>query len=305
MAADVIPNQIVVVGCCRDVEKTFEGIYQTINQLQEFGYSLYFVICENGSEDSTKALLQGFDRSSSMFTWLELEPLNEIVERTVRLEHSRNIYLEYIRNHPVLSLSEFMLVVDWDDVNQSFFDINGILEAFDFLNSNSSHAAVCANQQPKYYDLWALRSSSFCQGDMFLDLAQRVFWAQTLDESVIESSLFGKMRDFSLPASSTYIEVESAFGGLGIYKMSSVLESASRYLGSEIVSFKNSNGQSFFAVAQVCEHVRFHGDIRRNGGRIFVKTDLINMPKCGIEASPYTVMWLYRWLNGNLVFNPN
>ena len=59
-----------------------------------------------------------------------------------------------------------------------------------------------------------------------------------------------------------WIEVDSAFGGLGIYKIDFLR--GLRYKGL------NDHGE------ELCEHVPFHKAIKANGGRIFINPSLIN-----------------------------
>lgn len=63
------------------------------------------------------------------------------------------------------------------------------------------------------------------------------------------------------------IEVDSAFGGLGIYTRESFL--AGRYAGTD-----NQAGG-----IDVADHISFHRDLRQRGYRIFINPALINCDK--------------------------
>jgi hypothetical protein len=58
------------------------------------------------------------------------------------------------------------------------------------------------------------------------------------------------------------IEVDSAFGGLGIYKRDALL--AGRYIGLDD------------AGNEACEHIYFHTNLRKAGYRIFINCALVN-----------------------------
>ena len=69
-------------------------------------------------------------------------------------------------------------------------------------------------------------------------------------------------RQYRIPANTAPIEVSSAFGGLGLYRMDS-LEGC--WYGS-----RDANG------ATVCEHVVLHRQMRERGARLFILPSLLN-----------------------------
>jgi hypothetical protein len=66
----------------------------------------------------------------------------------------------------------------------------------------------------------------------------------------------------NLPREAEWLEVDSAFGGLAIYKKSIMSQ------GSYIGLYDNG--------IEVCEHVPFHFGIRQKDGKIFINPRLIN-----------------------------
>ena len=69
----------------------------------------------------------------------------------------------------------------------------------------------------------------------------------------------------NIKPSAELIEVDSAFGGLAIYRKSDIPQDAS-YVGVD------ENGD------EVCEHVSFHFSIKKNKGKIFINPKLIIGP---------------------------
>jgi hypothetical protein len=65
-----------------------------------------------------------------------------------------------------------------------------------------------------------------------------------------------------LPLESDWLEVDSAFGGLAVYKKSVMMHG--QYIG------RYENGM------EIAEHVPFHMEIRAHGGRILINPRLIN-----------------------------
>lgn len=80
------------------------------------------------------------------------------------------------------------------------------------------------------------------------------------EEKTLYSCVHSKM--IILPPDSEWIEVDSAFGGLAIYRRQAIGDA--RYVGV------NEKGE------ELCEHVPFHSELRRRGCRIFINPGLIN-----------------------------
>ena len=57
------------------------------------------------------------------------------------------------------------------------------------------------------------------------------------------------------------LEVDSAFGGIAIYKVSIIGDC--KYIGS------------YDDGTELCEHVPFHQCIKENGGKIYINTDFL------------------------------
>jgi hypothetical protein len=69
-------------------------------------------------------------------------------------------------------------------------------------------------------------------------------------------------RQIKIRPKSKWIEVDSAFGGLGIYKR--------EFLVNAIYESRDANGEL------VCEHVSFNKAVKGNGGKLFVVPGFIN-----------------------------
>ena len=81
------------------------------------------------------------------------------------------------------------------------------------------------------------------------------------------------------------MEVHSAFGGLGIYRMAAVIANPNPYLG-EKVKAAEQDGQFHFVRWQTCEHVHFHQGLRSQGGHLFVLPWLINLETGVLDFPP-------------------
>jgi hypothetical protein len=89
---------------------------------------------------------------------------------------------------------------------------------------------------------------------------------------------------FSLPKGAAPVSVDSAFGGLGIYKMQSAIGGA--YRGEREVCVTPSDAEELKMTVQLCEHVPFNRRITRDGGRLFVIPSLINYTTPHMDYPP-------------------
>ena len=125
-------------------------------------------------------------------------------------------------------------------------------EAARWLGGSPARAAVLANAAPRYYDVWALRHDRWCPQDCWHPI-----WGRPEEES-FEAAKFREVfaRQIEIPAALPPIAVRSAFGGLGIYRLSAAL--AARYCGLD------------GAGREVSEHVAFNEAIARSGGELCI-----------------------------------
>ena len=93
-------------------------------------------------------------------------------------------------------------------------------------------------------------------------------------------------RIFSIKETEGPISVDSAFGGLGIYKMNYVLGNQNPYLGYKMKIITLTPGELNYSRWQVCEHVHFHAGIKSQGGEIFIIPSLINRESSEIIFPP-------------------
>ncbi len=116
-----------------------------------------------------------------------------------------------------------------------------------------------ANQDGPYYDIWALRHKEWCPEDCW---AQYNFLNQyRLDfEKNLWGSVYSKM--ITIAQDSEWIDVDSAFGGLAIYKKTAF--DVCRYVGI------TEMGEEF------CEHVYFHRQLKSIGAKLYINPKLIN-----------------------------
>lgn len=249
-------NNVVFAGLARDCALTLPAIFEAIegfqDELDDWGY----VFFENDSVDSTKELLCDFERKHNRGLIRSFPNLaSEITSRTARIAMLRNACLDAIFASSRLSEFNFLVLMDLDAVNEQI-DRSRIMK---ILATEEPHwDAVFANQSGPYYDIWALRHATWSPDDCWKRVRERP--SGMSKEEAIQK--YVNERRVVLPADSGFVEVDSAFGGLAVYRLSALR--GCRYVGLD------ESGHD------ICEHVAFHECIRKKGGRLYIDTALVN-----------------------------
>lgn len=245
---------VIVVGVVRDIAKTFTKDFERLKLALSHFENIDWFLVESGSSDNTVQLLEEISRISSNFSFEHLE-YNTSLSRTENIALARNAYLKHLQGASLLDSYSYVIMADFNNLNNKITK-DAVLTCF----NNSEWDVVTANQRGRYYDAWALRHPLWSPSDCW---EQHAFFRKYMKfpESAITYSMRSRM--IRIPKDSDWIEVESAFGGLAIYK-SSTLRAHAEYIG-----ITNKGGP-------ICEHVPFHAALRSNGARIFINPAFIN-----------------------------
>jgi hypothetical protein len=248
-------SEVLIVGVARNCSRTLSRDIARLRSAFSAAQAIKFFIVESDSTDKTVEELDRLSRASEDVMFTSLGSLSgEIPRRAERIAFCRNHYLDEICSNPRFSSASYVVVADLDGVNS---DLNQ--EAVASCWAAGVDWDVCtANQADFYYDVWALRHPSWCPDDCWEQY--RALCDLVDNNQALEAAVHSRMLHIETGAEP--IEVDSAFGGLAIYKRAALLES--RYLATQL------NGRA------VCEHVPLHDAIRRAGYRIFINPALIN-----------------------------
>jgi hypothetical protein len=246
----------VFVGCARNCAAHLDGVLQNIERMASLYAKAAFIFVENDSQDVTKARLQEWLASRSSAVLLQLDGLAATeARRTARLATARNSYLAHLGSSPY-ALYDDLVVLDFDDVNSLPIDLDAFAAAADFLRSDDQTVAVFANSKPVYFDVWALRHPTWCPNDCWSEVRS----ARDMPPPAAVHR-FVYSRQIEIEPNRPPVEVSSAFGGLGIYRLAKTLPH--RYDGT------SSSG------IEICEHVSLNAALSR-GGRLFIFPGLQN-----------------------------
>ena len=244
---------IVITGCVRDGAKTLRRALDALTRATAGFAQVQFLIVESDSTDDTVAQLQALAAQSDRFAFISLGALAQrYPSRTERIAVCRNRYLDELRSAERYAHVDYVMVADLDGVNDALLP-----RAVAACWQTDAWDVCTANQSDAYYDIWALRHPDWCPVDCHDQYARlRTMFGHP---RALAIAIHSRMARLSPHAQ--WIEVDSAFGGLAIYRRDALL--AGRYRGRQ-------DGRD------VCEHVPLHAELRARGMRIFINPALIN-----------------------------
>jgi hypothetical protein len=255
MSAPAGLAELAVVGLVRNGQATLAPAVRRLAAALPAACRVHWQVIESDSDDGTATVLDSLASEVSGFGFQRLGPLREqMPQRTARIAHCRNAglaWLEALRQqHPVSHL----LMADLDGVNDG---LNA--EALATCWQRDDWAGCSANQHGRYYDIWALRHPQWCPGDCWAEVEFLVAHGLARERATL-AAVYARM--LRIAPESDWIEVESAFGGLAVYRCEAI--AGLRYDGLA------ADG------AEVCEHLAFHQGLRQRGGRLFINPRLLN-----------------------------
>lgn len=244
----------IFVGLARDCQGTVRPNLDIISILSSFFEEVKILLIENDSSDLTRDVIQSWAATTPLnvilptFTGLDVK----ISKRTERLAFLRNYALQLLRDGDMKP--DYVIMMDLDGMiakQVNDFSFEGFLSNFSYTNLWD---AVFPSPQTYYYDIWAFRHPFICPEDYRLTsksgpalLGQdRIVGLTALSRQIVMKSLGG------------WLEVDSAFGAMGIYRGSAILNSDCEYIGID------SEGE------ETCEHVSLHSSIRQSGGYLYI-----------------------------------
>jgi hypothetical protein len=257
MIKDISDSKILVVGLVRNCESKIEKEFNIIDAAFSDAKTLSWLVVESDSEDATVAALENL-KSKNHFDFISLGKLSSTYpKRTERIAKCRNRYLEEIRVNKKYIDCDFIVVADLDGVNSELTQ-SAVKSCWEI---EAKWDACFANQSTAYYDIFALRHKIWCPTDCF---KTRDFLMKhgTRKFKAHQSAVLSRM--IKIKTDGEPIEVDSAFGGLGIYKRNSLI--SADYNGL------TSKGE------EICEHVNLHSQMCKNGSKLYIVPSLIN---CG------------------------
>ncbi len=247
-------RSVLVTGLARNVAKHLHiEIIKIENEIKKVFNSVNFLIIESDSNDDTLEVLENLKRAKNNFDYRCLGQLNRTYpNRIERLTLCRNTYVQEIRENKMYSKTEFIMVIDFDLKNNR---LN--LTVLNDLIDRNDWSGLFANQTGSYYDIYALRKKGWVEKDCFSEYQQ--LKKSYEPDRAKEIAIWSKM--IKISKTTKMISVDSAFGGLGLYRKNLFLE-------HDYASDSNDYFES--------EHVVFHKKIKELQGTLLIVPNLTN-----------------------------
>lgn len=249
-------RELAVVGLVRNGEAVIEAAVQRLAQALPAAERVHWMVIESDSEDATATVLQRLRTTLPGFDYQSLGQLaGRHPLRTDRIAQCRNAGLDWLQGlmaagRPVSHL----VMADLDGVNDSL-----TAQALASCWQRDDWDGCMANQAGRYYDLWALRQAVWCPGDCWAE-ADFLTAHGVLRDRALMAAVY--MRMLNIAPDHDWIPVDSAFGGLAVYRTG--LLQGLRYQGL------TPKGEA------ICEHVPFNLALRQRGARLYINPQLIN-----------------------------
>lgn len=248
-------SSVLVVGTARDCAGRVGAEVSRLGSALKGFARVQWLLVESDSADATVSKLEELAARDTSFNHVSLGNLRERIPlRTERIAFCRNAYLDRLRTDAGYGAVDFVVVADFDGVNSLLTE-----EAIASCWRRDDWDVCAANQRGRYYDIWALRHAEWSPNDCWAQY--RFLTGHGVGHAKAWSACV-RCRMLRIPREAQWIEVDSAFGGLALYRRSALQHG--RYAGS------GPQG------AESCEHVALHRELRAQGCRIYVNPALIN-----------------------------
>ena len=249
--------RIIFLGCARDCESRIDDAIAVLSKFGKYFNDCKIAVFENDSKDSTYQKLSLLAQRGELTLLHDSGLDRQFPQRTARLAYARNQLLQWAQAQ---GAADHICFADLDGIVNSSMNADGFL-------SNFSLAAVWDGVFPVnddfYYDVYTMRQKDI-SNDNYAEAMGRV------DASIgkrLARWLAGHSKLLDLRAMDGWLPVDSAFGGMSIYKYQAII--SRRFIGLDA----DNN--------EVGEHVSVNLNIVRNGGRLFINPLFVIAPAFG------------------------
>jgi hypothetical protein len=256
----IVDSKILLAGPVRNVAHTIQNEIETlVASLGNFKQIDCFVVESDSNDDTAKKLeeLQGVIKNFSFVSVGNLS--NKYPRRTDRIALCRNLIIDAVASKPEYADIDFIAMADMDGMNTLVTPAK-IAQCWEV---DEPWDVITANQLGEYYDIWGLSHRYWNPIDCWEQKQQ----LENILGNEMAQNIAVTCKQSPIDPRADLIEVDSAFGGLGIYTRESFL--AGRYAGTD----EQAHG------IDVADHIPFHRELRQKGYRIFINPALINCDK--------------------------
>ena len=241
----MINKKVVFCIPVRNESSNLKSLFKTLDKLYLKFQDYFIIFVESDSSDNSCDLIKKYLQNRKGI--LINKNLQGINNRVIRLAKSRNEYLNFIKNDQNLNTYDLMIVLDCGGVNGSL-TAKKVRKA---ILENENSIGIFPTQKFLYYDIWTLRIDNIINYDCFEEL----FKAYKKNSKIRKKffNLIGRFLFINFIIKAKKINVISAYGGMGIYKLNKVIN----------FTYDSNNGKN-------CEHVEFNKQIYNKYGNCLV-----------------------------------
>ena len=208
---------IVIAGPIRNCEENLEKNLEFLMSLKKSSIinEVSIFILESDSSDKTREILKKYTNTSNFFVYFKNNLEESIPNRVERIAYCRNYLLNKINEEEVNF--DFYIPVDLDLDLFSDTSREKFISLIEDLGNDPNNQAYFPYSTPFYYDVAALRSHNWVKNDIWIKYYK-------MTKYIPMGKVFFRIfilyrRQKPLPKNLRPIDVKSAFGGIGIYKL--------------------------------------------------------------------------------------
>jgi len=257
---------VIIYGTIRDIESHFLKSFTNLELLSDFFNKVHIIIFENDSSDNTRKLLIKWEshknKNIDKKLLLEENLIHKFPLRAHRLAYCRNQILNYIFDNNLDKKYQYAIHCDLDDRFWSL-DFDSICNCFQY-DVNKWDAMFPINTNYGYYDFWALR----CDQTWF---NKNIFCCEIENNDKFDEfkKHVSELCSFLNNNANKLISVQSAFNGLGIYKLNSLKNC--RYNADYNCS--KCKGK-ILGCLEDNDHIGLHKTMIQNNCKLFINTKM-------------------------------
>jgi len=250
-----LPNKlnkkVVIASTIKDVENHLENFFKVILNITKIYQKYFIILVESDSKDNTYVKSKNY--LNKLHGKLFKVNTSKYSHRTERLSLCRNKYLDFIKKNKILKKYDHLIAMDSDSIN-NLINSKKIIKAIS--DAPRDWAGIFPSQIISYYDLWTLRIPKVFSYDCYqklIQISKKIGPKKAYDKIIFKNFfLVNKIKK-------RYIEVDSAWGGMGIYRISKILHS----------KYDSKKGR-------FCEHVYFNKKIISKNSKLYIDKNMKN-----------------------------
>jgi len=236
---------IVIAGLAKNCHDNYKKNIEFLIDFKEAykeSLEISILVIENDSKDDTKKIIKKFSENKFIHDYC-LDGLDKkLTNRIERITFCRNYLLEKLTNLYSDTENYIYISADFDidlfskTPKETFFQI------LNKINNQNEVTAIFPNTTPYYYDIHALRKRGWNTVDSWKRYNQISKYVPIGKFFLRYVYIYRKQR--KIKTKKTFIDVDSAFGGIGIYKLNKL----------NLSNIKYESDKSF----DKCEHIYFN-----------------------------------------------